>query len=188
MFNYLISLTIFLGHSQGAFVLSYLSKQAEAGESFAKDLPWDRVKRVISFDLPFKVVEGYEGPLELPVDLTFFIARHDPFIFPLLSGIFYPAGNDYLGNTDAYKVVQKAGAKEFRIQRTMSDESPVNPTVPGSAVDNADNQFEHDPFLVSYFLPLCQSRDENRLARESFLTLILETLPLGVPTTLARDE
>lgn len=169
---------ILLGHSQGAFILSYLSKCAEAGEPFTKNLPWNRVKRAISFDLPFKIVEGYEGPCELPVDLVFLIARHDPIVFPLLSDILYPVGNDYLGNTDAYDVIRTAGHKEYRIQRNMLDGSLVNPTVAGSAVDNYENKFEHDPFLASLFLHLFQTRDNNRVIREQLLELILETLPL----------
>lgn len=180
---------ILLGHSQGAFILSYLSKQAEAGEPFAKNLPWDRVNRLISFDLPFNVVKDYEGPWELPVDLVFLIARNDPLIFPLLSFIFYPAGNDYLGNSDAYKVVEKAGRKEYRVQRRMLDWSPVNPTVSGSEVDNYNNKFEHDPFLAPTYLKIGESRDHNRIIREKLLSWILATLPIHSDTDkLAQNK
>jgi hypothetical protein len=163
-----------IGHSQGAFIFSYLAHSTEAGDEFTKNIPWERVNRVIGIDLPMEVVHNYSAGYEFLVDPVLFIARNDILVFPLLCEIFFPVGNDYLNNTGAYKLVEKTSSKEHRLQRKMSDGSYVNPTVPGALVDNPNCQFEHHPFLMS-------NGSNNRIIREHLLELYLETLPLQLP-------
>jgi hypothetical protein len=164
-----------IGHSQGAFIFSYLAHSTEAGAEFTQNIPWERVNRVIGIDLPMDVVHNYSARFEFLVDPVLFIARNDILVFPLLCEIFFPVGNDYLNNTEAYDLVEQTSSKEHRLQRKMSDGSYVNPTVPGAWVDNPDCQFEHHPFLSA-------NGPHNRAIREKLIELFLETVPIQIDT------
>jgi len=162
---------VLLGHSQGAFIMSYLKHAADKGADFTHNIPWQNTIKVISVDPPLKVTEDYSGPVEWIVDPIFFVARHDLFVIPVLSSVFFPVGNDYLGNTSTYRYIKTPANGEVRIQRTNKDGTPVNPTVCGCNVDNYESNFEHDPFLSD-------SGERNRTARERIIKEILTILPL----------
>jgi hypothetical protein len=166
---------LLLGHSQGGFILSYLANAAVNEEAYANNIPWGMVRRIINVDLPMNVTNDYQGNYELLVDPTLFIARHDILIFPLLCEIFFPAGNDYLRNTDAYDMIKNNAPNEYRLQRKSKDGHYINPTVPGGEIDNPNCQFEHHPFL-SY------RGYHNRQIREEVIKLIISTLPVIAPS------
>jgi hypothetical protein len=163
---------IFLGHSQGAFIMSFLSKCIETGEDFAKEIPWDKVNKVISVDLPMNVTHDYQGNWEFLIDPALFVARNDIILFPLLCEIFFPVGNDYLRNTDVYSIIEDGSDREFRIQRKMKDGSYAHPTRPEMLIDDHNHAFDHHPFLNS-------RGGQNREVRERVIKLILDALPLG---------
>lgn len=166
---------ILIGHSQGGFILSYLANAAEQNEDFANNIPWSLVRRIINVDLPMNVTKDYQGNYELLVDPTLFLARHDILLFPLLCEIFYPAGNDYLNNTDAYDMIKTNAPNEYRLQRKSKSGAYINPTVPGDEVDNPNCRFEHHPFLSYRGYP-------NRQIREEVMKLIIGTLPVIAPS------
>lgn len=168
---------IFMGHSQGAFVLSYLLNTPE--NELPMNLPHDRIRGFISFDLPFNVIKDYDSYGYGIVNPLLFIARNDPLIFPILNSVFFPAGNDWLGNTTAYDRVKEPHPLEIRIQRTFMNGKPVNPTIAGSSVDDVNSQYEHDPFSVSY-LP------QSRIIRERLIRELIYLLPIEI--TLEEAE
>lgn len=137
---------VLMGHSQGALILSYAMRQHERHADYHPEFPWEKVRGLISVDIPLKVLRGYEGPLEGLVDPLAAVGRVDPLVIPLVCAIFYPAANDYLGKSEVLKVCKYPAQDELRLSRTYANGKPVQINVKAEAIDNPESLWSHHLF------------------------------------------
>ncbi len=172
---------VLMGHSQGALILSYAMHIHQRHPNFVPQFPWDKVRGLISVDIPLKVLKDYEGPYETIVDPLSSFGRKDPLVIPLLCALFYPSANDYLGNTEVLKVCKVPASGELRLSRLDKHGRPVQINVPAKDIDNPSSLWSHHLFCSDYI-----ENTHEKEARARLLNMCLEMLKVDCMTDTSK--
>jgi hypothetical protein len=135
------------GHSQGAYILCYMLKRHEEDKDYFPEFPWEKVCGLITVDLPFNTVEGYDGKLEPLLRFLEGWNTVDPVLLPLIIEAIYPAGHDYVSDSKTLEYIKEPATLEMRNMRIHQNGDPVYIGKPGWEIDHPSSQWNHHPFM-----------------------------------------